>query len=531
MRTVLRIVASLSVALAAVSCIYDYYPESVADAGQDAASDAGKVTLMMNVRTLGTRAGADYACPYEVPRYLRIVIVGTDYRVSEDLPPRSHTPWKVEVNYRISEDMAAGGNVLDAAGKQLKFPDIEADRKKRVYLFINCEDIRFTLPDGSTCGLSDPGAAETLFGAGTTPDPERGQADGSVEHPYQTGRLPIDECTYSLDDARQGLPYVGVYEIDVPSTAEVLAAMEQGAYDSQFIEPLYTVGPLYIVRAANRIRFRFVNDTAHADGPGDETAIDPINIDVLGWTLSSVADRSYIMPHLAGRTKSAGGGWDKDGWALGVIDGKPTALTIPQQYTFWDGNKSVSEDSWKYYGGEWVLWLKQEAERTQESAGSVDGTEPEPVYEWLTGYSLPVGAEHSPLTYTYAGHGMSVSLPAPVKGGDGKYGMTERMVPAEGSSENAAYFPESRYLPDGGDADQRYGLEVRVRQTNTSGDTSPQEQTYTCDELPNSLSLFRNTDLLVTVRFVKLRTDSLRMAVDVVPYGVAELEPVFGLDR
>lgn len=521
MKTVLKIVASLVLALAATSCIYEY-PETYSGEGGEAAS-GGKVTLMMNVKTLRTRAGgvdADMERPFERPKYLRVVIVGTDYCVNKeghaDAPERTKTPWKVEVNYRISEDMASGsGGVMDAAGKQLKFPNIEADRKKRIYIFINCEDIEFTLRDGTKCGLNGAGAAETLFGAGTVHN-----GNPLAEHPYQTGRLPIDDCTYSFKDGEQdyeGLPYVGVYEVDVPSSSYVLDNYGVNP-ESVSVEPLFTVGPLYLVRAANRIRFEFVNDTAHPDGP-DETEIAPVDIDVLGWTLSNIADRAYLMPHL-----------DAD-WRTGLKNGLKSSLSVQESYyeVKADGTmsgKSIPAED--YYGGAWMLWLKQEAETSKTL--EVDGSSPVRQYEWLTGYDVPEGTNHGLFEYNYDGkdHRPSeVHLSAPTAGADGKYVATTELVPKD--NENAVYFAESKNSPDA-DGRQHYRLEVRVRQTNTSGDKTPVYKTYTCEDLPNSLSLFRNTDLLVRVRFRRLRTDGLEMAVDVVPYGSIELDPVFGLE-
>ena len=532
MKTVLKIVASLVLAMSSASCIYEYPEPDFVREGE--AATGGKVTLMMDVRTIRTRAGGtdtkqDLKRPFEKPRYLRVVIVGTDWRVSEageagSEPGRTETPWKVEVNYRISEDMALGGDVMDAAGKQLKFPNIEAARKKRIYVFINCEDIEFTLSDGTTCSLNDPDAAEKLFCDGKLPRDGAGgliPLDREAEHPYQTGRLPIDDCTYTFSKAK-GLPYVGVYEVDVPPSDYVLKHYGVNDPESAFIEPLFSVGPLYLVRAANRIRFEFVNDTAHADGPG-ETDLAPVDIDVLGWTLSNTAVRAYLMPHLEPRTYN-GNGWSYNGWARGWTNGGQNALTIPTQYMdSYEKTKSAGD----YYGGAWMLWLKDEAERTQTNDYNGDALDSK--YEWLTGYEVPAGTE--PLEHSY---GAPIPVPAPTKREDGTYGETSVLVPNDVGDENAVYkdavyFAESKNSPDT-DGRQHYWLEVSVRQTNTSDDVTPVYKTYTCEDLPNCLSLFRDTDLLVRVRFRRLRTDGLEMAVDVVPYGSIELDPVFGLE-
>ena len=533
MKAIFKIVASFAFAVASASCSRDL-SEPFSEGGRDAS--AGKVTLLLNVETLGTRSGEtattmnDLKRPFEKPKYLRVVIINTDFRadVKEDGDSggsgRANTPWNVEVNYRISEDMALAGDVMDAARKQLKFPNIKADRKKRVYILINCEDIPFRLADGTTCTLNDGDALEKLFGAGKThPEP----LDPTAEHPYQTGRLPIDDCTYRFEDTKKtgtkgyaGLPYVGVYEVDVPSTSYVLEHYEALDPDATFIEPQFPVGPLYLVRAANRIRFEFVNDTSHADGQTEAT-VDPIDIEVTGWTLSSTADRAYLMPRLDMRT-SNGNGWDKDGWANGWKKGQQQALSVPGTYEAGkdkDGNlKEVSADD--YYGGAWMLWLKQEAEATQNTADSYNGMGPNAEYEWLTGYEVPKDVTYNELKHEYSSaitvnRNTTVQVPED----DDKNGVYE----------DAVYFAESRYLPDGSGNGQRYSLSVRVRQINTGREE--EVKTYTCEELPNSLSLFRNTDLLVRVYFRKLRTDGLEMSVDVVPYGVCELEPKFGLDE
>lgn len=504
MKTIFKIVALFAFAVAESSCSHDL-SESVSEGGLDAADD-GKVTLLLNVETLQTRAGGtdtkqDLQRPFEKPQYLRVVIVNTDFRAkvagdkdSSGADDRANTPWNVEVNYRISEDMALGGDVMDAAGKQLKFPNIEADRKKRIYIFINCEDIEFTLKDGVTkCSLNDGGAIETLFGAGSIPS-----GGVEAEHPYQTGRLPIDDCTYSFEDTKgtdekdyAGLPYVGVYEVDVPSASYVLEKYDPDP-DAVFTEPLFPVGPLYLVRAANRIRFEYINDTAHADGDEpDETPIDPIDIEVLGWTLSETADRAYLMPHFVN-------------WRQGLKGEVATTLDPPDLV---DEERKTVVSANNYYGGAWMLWLKQEADATQNT-DTYNGTK----YEWLTGYSVPEDVTYEPLTCNYAS-AITVNK--------------NTTVPVPEDGENAVYFAESKYPPNGDK--QKYSLSVRVRQINTGREE--EVKTYTCEELPNSSSLFRNTDLLVRVRFRKLRTDGLEMAVDVVPYGSIDLEPVFGLDK
>lgn len=522
MKTIFKVLVSFVFAAVAASCSHDL-SDLVSEGGQDTSSD-GKVTLLLNVKTLQTRAGGtdtkkDLQRPFEKPKHLRIVIVNTDFRVMGDemdedgnylpaaVPPRTNTPWNVEVNYRISEDMALG-DVLDVAGKQLKFPNIEADRKKRIYIFINCENIDFTvpLPDGgtTTCQLTDGNALETLFGAGKI---HEAAFDPKEEHPYQTGRLPIDDCTYSFKDA-EGLPYVGVYEVDVPRAEQ----LKDYVSDASFVEPLFEVGPLYLVRAANRIRFVYINDTAHADGDEqEETPIDPIDIEVVGWTLSSTADRAYLMPQLAKRTPDASGGWQKNGWALGWKNSKPAELSVPPGYYKKKDNQEVEGGEYikadDYYGGAWVLWLRQEAEKTQQTE-DYNG----PDYEWLTRYSVPEGVEHNPLKHPYD--------PAQqVLAGETVW------VPGADDDKDAVYFAESKYSPDDDGAQKEYRLTVTVR---NGKDAEAKDYSAV---LPNSLSLFRNTDLLVRVRFSKLRTDGLQMEVDVVPYGVYELEPVFGLDR
>ena len=500
MKTIFKIVALFAFAVAAASCSHDL-SESVSEGGRDAA-DGGKVTLLLNVETLQTRAGGtdvdvDLERPFERPKYLRVVIVNTDFRAkvkdddysSEVDGERTNTPWNVEVNYRISEDMA-GGEVLDVARKQLKFPNIEANRKKRIYIFINCENINFTLPGGGTCKLTDPDAPEKLFGAGETHPENVFKAE--AEHPYQTGRLPIDDCTYSFNDTeKDGLPYVGVYEVDVPSASYVLKTYTADT-GAAFIEPLFTVGPLYLVRAANRIRFEYINDTSHADWDAPDEVIDPIDIEVLGWTLSSTADRAYLMPHLT------------ENWRTG-LKGEVATTLVPPDLVDEEGKIVVSAQD--YYGGAWMLWLKQEAYNTQNT-DTYNGTD----YEWLTGYSVPENVTYKTLTHDYAS-AIAVDKNATV------------LVPVDG--ENAVYFAESKYQPDE-NGKQTYRLTVEVRNKNGDG-TFQAAKKYTAD-LPNSLSLFRNTDLLVRVRFSKLRTDGLDMEVDVVPYGVYELNPVFGLD-
>ena len=516
MKTIFKIVALFAFAVAAVSCSHDL-SESVSEGGRDAA-DGGKVTLLLNVETLQTRAGGtdtkqDLQRPFEKPQYLRVVIVNTDFlaNVKNEADPRvngdrTNTPWNVEVNYRISEDMALGGDVMDAAGKQLKFPNIEADRKKRIYIFINCEDIEFTLKDGVTkCSLNDGGAIETLFGAGESHTEE---FNATAEHPYQTGRLPIDDCTYSFEDTGKkgskqyaGLPYVGVYEVDVPPASYVLDNYGTNP-DAVLTEPQFPVGPLYLVRAANRIRFEYINDTSHADWDAPDKEIDPIDIEVLGWTLSSTADRAYLMPHFVN-------------WRQG-LKGEVATTLDPPDLVDEEGKTVVSANN--YYGGAWMLWLKQEADNTQNT-DIYNGRD----YEWLTGYSVPEDTEYNPLEYSYGD--TPISVPAPKKEGE-TYGETSVSVPAT-YSEDAVYFAESKYQPNE-NGKQTYRLTVEVRNKNGDG-TFQAAKKYTAD-LPNSSSLFRNTDLLVRVRFRKLRTDGLDMAVDVVPYGVYELNPVFGLD-
>ena len=140
------------------------------------------------------------------------------------------------------------------------------------------------------------------------------------------------------------------------------------------------------MRAANRIRFEYINDTSHADWDAPDKEIAPIDIEVLGWTLSSTADSAYLMPHL------------NENWTDGLKGATQQALTVPSTYT--TKNPQGTFPAENYYGGAWMLWLKQEAESTQ-NADSYDGTGTNPNYEWLTGYSVSAGTEYKPLEYSY----------------------------------------------------------------------------------------------------------------------------------
>lgn len=437
---------------------------------------------------------------WEDPGYLRVVIVNTDLRVSDS----THTgqPWTVEADYRVSKSMVAGGHILNGSTDNLlKFPGIAADRWKRIYLLVDCEYMSLTTADGNAMQLTDEGAVEKLFG---TPDGE--------------GKLPIDYCTFRLGEKTEpGVPMTAMHEVPVPPSDSVHVPLDSGA---PFIEKMVEVGPLYVARAANKVTFDFVNDTAHPYGSGGET-MPPVDLAVTGWQITSTADVSYLFPRL---------GAD---WAAG--------LSVPDYYGEPHDDAHKSEN---YSGGAWMIWLAEEARKTHKT-GDYDGfAAPDGKYEWMKAYALPEGATHAPLCCPEDWENSrtpvdSLATPVADNGYEATHSSSYEVSPdgvLTGVTGKSYYFAESKY--DGATAasdgrtdavEQSYTLSVRLRQTDSSGGGSTQYHTYSAP-LPNCESLFRDTHLLVTVTFSRLITDSLRMEVDVVPYGAVELDPVFGLD-
>lgn len=189
------------------------------------------------------------------------------------------------------------------------------------------------------------------------------------------------------------------------------------------------------------------------------------DIRLVDWSIDNIADVNYIMPHV---TKGPGG--------YRVIDTDRTT---------------------ELHVSDWVEWLVDEACKREE--GDVER------YQWLSDYAVPAGAVHGKLTEQADGSGM-------VGAGDDAY------------THGTVYFAESRYNPSALGL-QEYTLTLHTEERD-AGDSQWTRREYKA-VLPQLVSLFRNTHLMINVAIGKL----LVVTVEEQPYASVKLDPVFGLDR
>ena len=147
----------------------------------------------------------------------------------------------------------------------------------------------------------------------------------------------------------------------------------------------------------------------------------------------------------------------------------------------------------------WINWLKKVADESQQSPDDVELADRR---GWIQAYDIPSETSHQEVT-------VNGPLEVPSMTGDqpGK-----AVFPV-------FYLPESKKLKAGSATygEQEYTLKLDMSENG-------KELSFT-KTFPNLKALFRNTHVLVDISF----TEKDEVKVQVVPYSVVILEPVFGL--
>lgn len=268
-------------------------------------------------------------------------------------------------------------------------------------------------------------------------------------------RTGIDATTFSVDDSKP-LPMSSVYSFMAP---------EPGIYIEK---------DMYLVRAATKISFRFVNYRTS-------------KITVNSIDINAIASEMYLMPHVFGAD----------------LEKTFDTETLP-----------------------WIEWLKKVSdESTKENLKYPNTSDPALTRKrgWIKYYNIPSGVSHEPFILDFPA---GIDLPADM----GKGGTVEYPAPVVSDE---YYMNESRNNAAAG-ATQTYTMTFNLteyKQTGVDGSGAPvydtqgtpvPSQTINFDNLE---ALFRNTHVLVDV---EIRSE---IYVKVVPYAGVTLDPDFGIDR
>ncbi|WP_065217901.1 MULTISPECIES: hypothetical protein [Butyricimonas] len=247
-----------------------------------------------------SRAGEGEEGADEKIRQLLIVIVSKE--------PGNDGKWVVEHN-RLVKGASTGIPLTD--GYAFK---VEAGRQKRIYLIANHRNLKDT--GGNPFDFTNPAFL-----------------------PDESGKVPVEAYVFKPDykPGDDGIPMTAVYDITVPDRENIT---------NDEYELGYT---LYVVRAATKFSFNFINKSAQR------------TISVTGIDIESViTDPMYLMPHV---NKNAGGHY----W---VVD---------------------HEEASNLTGKDWIDWMVEEAEKTETAQ-----------YQWLTDYEVPTEATPEKVSHEFA---------------------------------------------------------------------------------------------------------------------------------
>lgn len=440
---------------------------------------ANEINLFFRVQ-MPMRSRAATPLPAEQIRSLRVVMV--DLGVSSD-GQWLNEPF-VEFNQMltngqftvpsndgsITEDGMQGVHRNDGI-VEVNIPRIQADKRKKMYIIINAEpawqpSLNLRLADGTpVSGYGD----ESLF----LPD-----ANGSA--PIENAVFVAPRGSYINNELPAGeellTPMTAFYEFSVPSLKYI--EEKYPTFNPRLTYPL--PGELLVVRAVNKVWFEFVNATNQ-----EEDHTEPLDLLVTNWSLSDVNfGDSYLFGHPE----------DNDGLFKSYVQNENN-LNSP-----------------------WMQWIYVEAQRSQTDSP----------YQWLTDYDMPEGMANSVLSFSP--NKFNGGVPADA---DGIY----LKAPATYVGETVktellpVYFAESH-----AGSPQQYEMTFTVYQRDNKGERWSNPHVYRVTSSPDAndqdtfhlLSLFRNTDVIMEVRFVTGRT-GVEMKVEVHPYGSVILEPGFGL--
>lgn len=266
-------------------------------------------------------------------------------------------------------------------------------------------------------------------------------------------RTGIDATTFSVDDSKP-LPMSSVYSFMAP---------EPGIYIEK---------DMYLVRAATKISFRFVNYRTS-------------KITVSSIDINAIASEMYLMPHVFGAD----------------LEKTFDTETLP-----------------------WIEWLKKVSDESRDNLDYPNITDPELTQKrgWIKYYNIPSAATHASRELSMGENG--IELPAYAVDG----APVEFLKPVV---TDEFYMNESRYNSEAGGT-QQYTMKFHLTEyEHIDGDS--QNPVFAAKGTPvesqiikfdNLEALFRNTHVLVDV---EIRS---KITVQVIPYSEVALNPIFGLE-
>lgn len=423
---------------------------------------------------------AETPLPAEQLRSLRVVMVDLGYsKDGEWISPPSVEYNELFTAGRIGSDKTGNGGEQEDIVK-IDIPRIHSDRMKKLYLIANAEpDVQPSLDIRLADGSRVPGYGDiNLFlpaDEDKLPQVQTSPIDKAV---FMSPRGSYVSPQNLISNEELLTPMTGCYTFSIPPQQEI--AQKYPSLNPKLTYPI--PGELLLVRAVNKIWFEFINATYQND-------YQPLELLVTEWTLSDVNHG--------------------DSYFFGQPGENRNILGSSYQKT----EDNINEP--------WMQWIYAEALRTQQDHG----------YQWLGDYYMPDGAKKSTLVFrpgNYANgtagvprdsEGLFITAPTTMEGST----ITTENLPV--------YFAESH-----AESPQQYEMTFTVWQRGNSRENWANPFTYSVKSSTNPndndpfhlLSLFRNTDVVMQVKFVTGRS-GVEMEVELHPYGSVELNPSFGL--
>lgn len=404
-RAAVRLLSGLA-ALCCASCANEYAESLV--------PDTRGVTLALKVSIL-ERAAFETSDPVEYMGDLRVIITSENDEGKEC----------VEYNRYID---FGDGKVFDTYGyandEKLKFKLTDGTKtEKHIYLFANSEPILAGL------NIPDPENKQYNSGADVTPVEAETELNKLRELTYTNDQLQ----GWVKDDNANGIPMSAEYDVTVD--------LNQKENKKE----------LYIVRAADKITFQYVNKRSSHP------------LFVQNWELRNVADKAYLLPRVNTTENEA------------LLDGK-----------------------------DWITWYREHSE-----ASNTDQETGDAFHNGELAFSVPDGVSYK--AYNGVASGNTYTANNNVENET----VTGLQLPSYDFSGNAQtvtdevtyYFPETRYIP--ADDKQAYTMTFKTREYDTGGSEGQRyttEVTYDGDEhtgipLPRVTTLFRNTHVKIKATF------------------------------
>lgn len=394
--------------------------------------------VMFHIRTLGSGREASSGTVREMIKTLRIIMIhqsGNETRIEANRLIDTHMS-DDQFSYIFQKRTVAG--------------------KKRFYLIANEESVKsVSLTDGSfPAGMQNPDLSTFLnyFQPDMPADDNGGTVPAknytAAEFEALLGSLYFEgEPSYAIADGRIFLPYSAYY-----------SGFEVKENDKKVD---CTGSPMYLVPAATKFCFKFINERTAED----------VAIDYL--TIKSVHRSNYLMAKLEEQELTK------------VIEGE------------------------EYY---WIDWLRRVAEESQDNIAPDDNVDLNGSYGWIKDFEVPVPGDVGEHAFIPDGPAddpgtpniKSTSLILPVaRESDGRITSTTTVF-------GPLYLPESRNIveeeieeADGSRKTQtleKYTLKIKMRNAGAAvGSTSLADVKEAETEISNLKSLFRNTSVLITI--------------------------------